>query len=200
MSGELAKRRRMAWLAANGPCRLCGSSDQLEVDHVDYRFKTFKASEIWVRSKAIREAELAKCQVLCRTCHQQKTSSEMSERRKGRKLEQEHAPPEVWDVTCSVCSRVYQREARLERYHSKRRKYGPFCSFLCRNTFLSRMGHARRRNSDQFLTTDAEILRLGRAGTSIGEIRKQLHVGRERVKAVLDANNITVRRQGQRNL
>jgi hypothetical protein len=67
---EWTKRRRQEWLASNGPCP-CGSSDRLEVDHKDPSLKV--THRIWTWSKARRDVELAKCQVLCHDCHWKKT-------------------------------------------------------------------------------------------------------------------------------
>ena len=59
--------RRAAWLAVNGPCRQCGSVDQLEIDHIDPGQKV--SHRIWSWSDTRLLAELEKCQVLCRSCH-----------------------------------------------------------------------------------------------------------------------------------
>ena len=69
-------QRRQDWIDANGPCP-CGSSDRLEVDHIDRKLKTLEASWIWSRSQKVREKELANCQVLCYDCHLEKTISEI---------------------------------------------------------------------------------------------------------------------------
>jgi 5-methylcytosine-specific restriction endonuclease McrA len=68
------KNRRNAWLAENGPCRICGSWEQLEVDHIEPLTK--EAHRIWGWTAERREAELAKCQALCRACHELKTARE----------------------------------------------------------------------------------------------------------------------------
>lgn len=65
-------RRREAWLAENGPCVRCGSTNRLEVDHRDPTKKVTHL--IWSFSKERLEAELAKCQVLCHDCHLRKTA------------------------------------------------------------------------------------------------------------------------------
>ncbi len=65
------RNRRLKWLAENGPCVKCGSSLNLEVDHIDPKTKV--SHKVWSWSKPRREAELAKCQVLCRDCHRLKT-------------------------------------------------------------------------------------------------------------------------------
>lgn len=67
--------RRAAWIADNGPCRQCGSSDRLEVDHIDPEQKKHKISALWSWSAARRAAELAKCQVLCFRCHKDKSAA-----------------------------------------------------------------------------------------------------------------------------
>jgi len=63
--------RRKKWLAENGPCVKCGSWRELEVDHIDPKTKTMH--RLWTYSEARRIAELAKCQILCRSCHKKKT-------------------------------------------------------------------------------------------------------------------------------
>lgn len=68
--------RRRAWIKANGPCRHCGSSRKLEVDHVDPSTKKYNPTKLWSLSDQRREAELAKCQVLCHACHAVKTAAE----------------------------------------------------------------------------------------------------------------------------
>ncbi len=63
------RRRRAEWLTEHGPCRDCGSDKHLEVHHLDPSQKV--SHRIWSWSKERREAELAKCIVLCRKCHNQ---------------------------------------------------------------------------------------------------------------------------------
>lgn len=65
------QERRRQWIAENGPCRQCGTWERLEVDHIDPSTKV--DSHIWSWTKARRDVELAKCQVLCFECHKQKT-------------------------------------------------------------------------------------------------------------------------------
>lgn len=48
-------------------CVVCGSTDSLELDHIDPREKVHH--RIWSWSAERRDAEIAKCQVLCRQCH-----------------------------------------------------------------------------------------------------------------------------------
>lgn len=59
-------RRRAAWFATQ-ECAWCDSTDRLELHHVDPNKKVGHA--IWSWSQARRDAEIAKCIVLCRSCH-----------------------------------------------------------------------------------------------------------------------------------
>jgi hypothetical protein len=70
---EWIARRRRDWIEAHGPC---GSRERLEVDHIDPALKKLEVRSIWSRRAEIRELELAKCQVLCRPCHEAKTTAE----------------------------------------------------------------------------------------------------------------------------
>lgn len=70
---ETRERRRTDWFSENGPCS-CGSWADLELDHIDPATKV--AHEIWTWGDVRREAELAKCQVLCHDCHSAKSSGE----------------------------------------------------------------------------------------------------------------------------
>lgn len=54
-------------------CVDCGSTDFLEVDHINQNEKV--SHRIWSWSIARRDAELAKCVIRCRICHQKKTTS-----------------------------------------------------------------------------------------------------------------------------
>lgn len=59
--------RRKEWFAEHSVCEHCGSTEELEVDHIDSSQKI--DHKVWSWSRKRRDAELAKCQVLCRTCH-----------------------------------------------------------------------------------------------------------------------------------
>lgn len=65
--------RRRAEFFSGRQCVKCGSTEQLELDHIEPATKTHHA--IWSWSTARREAEIAKCQVLCSGCHKAKTFS-----------------------------------------------------------------------------------------------------------------------------
>jgi len=71
---EWRARRQKEWLVANGPCVRCASWENLQIDHKDPKKKV--SHRIWSWAKERREKELAKCQVLCKKCHIEKSSEE----------------------------------------------------------------------------------------------------------------------------
>lgn len=70
---EWRARNRSNYLADKA-CVVCGSTERLEVDHINPAEKV--SHNIWSWSKVRREAELAKCQVLCYDHHLEKTLRE----------------------------------------------------------------------------------------------------------------------------
>jgi hypothetical protein len=67
------ERRRRDWFDKNGPCIKCHSWENLEIDHIDPKLKT--SHRIWSWSEKRRDRELAKCQVLCKVCHAEKSAT-----------------------------------------------------------------------------------------------------------------------------
>lgn len=65
--------RRDAWFA-DKKCAWCGSTNNLQLDHIDPKSKV--GHRVWYWSEERREAELAKCQPLCETCHIEKSREE----------------------------------------------------------------------------------------------------------------------------
>jgi hypothetical protein len=69
---------RAAWIAEQGDkCNYCATTQgPFDIDHINRALKTHKVTRLWFMNKATRDAELAKCQVLCKPCHKQKTRYE----------------------------------------------------------------------------------------------------------------------------
>ena len=67
---EWRASRRAEWLADKS-CVICGTTEDLQVDHIDPSQKV--DHNVWSWSLARREEELAKCQVLCWPHHKEKT-------------------------------------------------------------------------------------------------------------------------------
>lgn len=58
-------------------CARCTATEELEFDHVDPETKKFQLSGRGLdKPRAEVEEELAKCQLLCRSCHIEKTTGE----------------------------------------------------------------------------------------------------------------------------
>lgn len=72
----IAKRRKK-WIDKNSPCKKCGSFDNLEIDHINHKNKEHHISRLWSRKEEILQEELKKCQVLCKSCHSQKTKIQL---------------------------------------------------------------------------------------------------------------------------
>lgn len=60
-----------------GKCVMCGSADRLEIDHIDPGSKSMHIGKSLKNSSAALKEELAKCQLLCKPCHTEKTISDM---------------------------------------------------------------------------------------------------------------------------
>lgn len=71
---EWLARRRSEWFEGKF-CVECGSTEELELDHIDPTKKVTHV--IWGWSRKRRDAELAKCQVLCHSCHVKKTHRQL---------------------------------------------------------------------------------------------------------------------------
>jgi len=65
--------RRAEWMAGKS-CVVCGTTQSLEVDHIDPEQKV--SHRIWTWAIPRRDAELAKCQILCTEHHKEKTKAQ----------------------------------------------------------------------------------------------------------------------------
>lgn len=96
-------------------CASCGTIEQLELDHIDPSLK--EGHKIWSWTQTKREAELAKCQVLCKACHLVKTKRDLSEM-KLRPIQ--HGTAYAYkrrECRCSACRLAYSvtRKAHYSR-------------------------------------------------------------------------------------
>jgi hypothetical protein len=68
-----AAKRRADFMQGKS-CVVCGTTQSLEVDHIDPTQKV--SHRIWTWAIARRDAELAKCQILCTEHHKEKTRAD----------------------------------------------------------------------------------------------------------------------------
>lgn len=97
--------RRRAEYLADKTCVRCGSRDRLEVDHVDPSKKV--DHRIWSWSKARRDVELAKCQVLCWDHHREKTGDDMGFYEHGTHVMYSHH-----GCRCEPCTTAHRESMR----------------------------------------------------------------------------------------
>ncbi len=125
------ERRQESLSILGGTCVVCGSQDQLEIDHIDPKQKSFSLASGWAKPKDVYFAELSKCQLLCKTHHIEKTRSEStitihgtkafydrgckcSECRKANAQAQKQ-----WDakrVWCKSCKKTYYRTCKIHLF------------------------------------------------------------------------------------
>lgn len=63
-----------------GKCAICGSIENLEIDHINPKTKLFKMTSITRMSKYKFYKELNLCQLLCDTHHNEKSRRESMDR------------------------------------------------------------------------------------------------------------------------
>lgn len=82
---RLWKAKRRADFFKDKKCVKCGSTERLELDHIDPSTKIHH--NIWTWKLERRLSEIAKCQVLCHECHRLKTRQERAKINKEQVLE-----------------------------------------------------------------------------------------------------------------
>lgn len=124
MTARILKRRQ-DWIdSQGGKCAVCGSTENLEVDHKDPAQKEYDPCVLWslALDNPKRIGELAKCWVLCRICHKAKTI--------GEKRTAQHGGIRMYRVGCR-CKECRAANTRSQREYQARRR--------ARNDSLSRI-------------------------------------------------------------
>jgi 5-methylcytosine-specific restriction endonuclease McrA len=60
-----------------GKCVNCNSTENLQFDHIDPSSKTFTIAQKWLTNWNNLLKEVSKCQLLCQTCHSNKTIKDL---------------------------------------------------------------------------------------------------------------------------
>ena len=71
------RRRKEAIEKLGGKCAKCGSTEDLEFDHIDRTTKTADIAKLWTYKEHLFWEEVEKCQILCKTCHQDKSIEDL---------------------------------------------------------------------------------------------------------------------------
>lgn len=120
MNAYYAKRMSEAVASLGGACAVCGTTEQLEFDHIDPSTKIDCVTSLAMRSRKLFFAEVAKCQLLCKEHHIEKTRAEGS--LKGRPPQPiKHGTEWAYKrhkCRCELC--CTERAKRLKKYrHDK---------------------------------------------------------------------------------
>ena len=73
MKNRYHQRRGEAFSILGGACVMCGSIENLEIDHRERGKKVFDGTRMTAVSHKKFLAEIKKCQLLCNPCHIEKT-------------------------------------------------------------------------------------------------------------------------------
>lgn len=94
-----------------GKCVQCGSTEKLEIDHINPEEKSFTLTDYTLQPWWKTVKELKKCQLLCKKCHKEKSDTYQTGPR-------EHGTWAAYNrgkCRCEVCKAfvaAYQRERR----------------------------------------------------------------------------------------
>lgn len=105
------QRRALAISLLGGSCANCGTTDRLEIDHIDRTAKKLDLAGLWSVAELRYMGELAKCQLLCHDCHKAKSSAERSVEHGGGVSGKRNCPCEP----CRTRKREYQRAYQASR-------------------------------------------------------------------------------------
>lgn len=113
------ERRAQALILLGGVCAICGDPHNVEIDHVDYKKKSFPLSKLWsVRESRFLE-ELRKCQLLCKKHHQKKSIEE-----RGWDSRNTHGTIAAYThgkCRCEKCRKAKRNQMREYRKHKSGR-------------------------------------------------------------------------------
>ena len=116
---EWVAKRRAEWFSENGPSKHCGSTEALEIHHLDPKQKESHSIFSW--SKDRRDVELAKCIVLCHICHAMETRKQIWIRRP---IQHIHGTQTEYrrGCRCDACTLAKYEAIKIERKKKKTAK------------------------------------------------------------------------------
>lgn len=116
---EYEKRMSLFKEMLGGKCAKCGSTENLQMDHIDHEAKSFTISKRWALKLERLIDELAKCQLLCGKHHKEKTLAEGS-LAKGANKQARQVHGTVWSYTkykcrCEACRSAKSKAMKHQR-------------------------------------------------------------------------------------
>lgn len=130
------RRRDEAIRSLGGVCVVCGSTTNLEIDHISRNSKLFdigKALAGWSESRV--QAELFKCQILCHEHHKRKTIKENS-------VEHGEGVSGKKNCRCDLCRPLKSKYAQTLRSKKKQCNCGAWIdkrSTTCRKCNMKKL-------------------------------------------------------------
>ena len=112
------RRRAAAIELLGGKCVRCGTTGNLELDHIDRSQKAFTtgaAFATWSEERV--QAEVAKCQLLCKDCHLEKSKSECFGKEPAR-----HGTPHMYGRYKCRCDACVEARRQYDRDYSRRKR------------------------------------------------------------------------------
>ena len=95
---------------------MCGATENLEFDHVDHRSKTAEIAKVWTYSNKKFWAEIKKCQLLCQSCHREKTYRDLG----WKKAKGVHgAPGSHRYCKCELCMKAWRDYQKAQGSHRR---------------------------------------------------------------------------------
>lgn len=111
MLARYHRRREEAIEQLGGKCTACGSTEDLEFDHIDPKTKTGDTGKLFNQGEKRLQAELLKCHLLCKKCHAAKTAQQKSVAHGGGKTGKKNCCCEL----CKPLKLAYARDWQAAR-------------------------------------------------------------------------------------
>lgn len=106
------QRREEAFKLLGGKCQVCGTTENLEIDHVNADEKEIALNKMWAIAKERFLKELAKCQLLCKEHHEEKSIAD----RGFQKAKGTHGTVSSYKhCKCGLCREAWNKHSREYR-------------------------------------------------------------------------------------
>lgn len=111
MKRRYHERKAESLVKLGGKCVICGTTENLEFDHIDRTTKTMDINTMWSVNRKRYEEELKLIQLLCAPHHQAKTSAEQSVPHGGGLTGKRNCRCEL----CAPLKNAYSRELKRKK-------------------------------------------------------------------------------------